>query len=87
MCVWVFVCVCVRACWCDTQLLLSEASLPWLKIKNACTVSPQGAIQTDADWQQQREEEKRESRKNRKGENMKGQGDASKGTEAGRDDA
>ena len=55
----VFVCVCARQC--DTQLSLSDASLPWLQIKNTCTVSPQGARKTASDWQQQRDGEKRES--------------------------
>lgn len=49
----------VRVCVCVTQRWLSDASLPWLQIKNTCTVFPQGARQTAADWQQERDGERR----------------------------
>lgn len=59
-------CVCVLcACWCDTQRSLSDASLPWLHIRNTCTVSPQGARQTAADWQQQRDRSEERKTKER----------------------
>ena len=66
-------CDCVWACGYDTQLSLSDASLPWLQIKNTCTVPPQGAGQTAADWQRRRDREsKDEKRGSREGDERRG---------------
>lgn len=79
-----YVCVCAGI----THQSLSDASLPWLKIKNTCTVSPQGPRQTAVDWQQQTHKERKKGttkwelkrrRKNRcRDENTKGKQDACK---------
>lgn len=41
---------------CDTRLSMSDASSPWLQIKNTCTVAPRGAGWR-ADWQRERKTE------------------------------